>query len=207
MNLDELKYLWSTHTDAELESRHLSEMQIYELLQQRSNSALGRINRNIKIEMAVVILLGALAMTLLFTRDSTISWIEKIVIPLYVLASGLFYWTKYRALNRSPITTENLNEALRQITQTMGIYMKVYLYAVVFLIPLLGSGGVLYGFYKGRQEHGEGLEGVPMELWLLLVVCMLAYSGLAAWGGKWYINRLYGVHYKELMSCREELSS
>ncbi|MEZ4851966.1 MAG: hypothetical protein R3B93_25860 [Bacteroidia bacterium] len=83
--------------------------------------------------------------------------------------------------------------------------MKIYFYSIVILVPLLGSGGILYGFYKGGNQSGRDMENIPTEVWGVVGVTMIVYSALAILASRWYVNRLFGVHYRELNLCLQEL--
>lgn len=205
MELDELKDIWKVQTEAEAIEMHVSPEEVSGMLQGRTRSVLGRINRNIVIETVMVILLGMVGAIWLYTRESELHPLEHALIPTYVIGSAVFYWYKYRMLNRIAVTTENLKDALTQLTNTMGTYMKIYFYGIITLVPALGVGGILYGFFKGSRDAGEEWEELPLEVWVILGITMVIYSVFAVFFSRWYLDKMYGVHYRELNLCLQEL--
>ena len=205
MNLEEFKELWQSHLNSEVEFKLLSDDEISQMLQQRSQSALGRINRNIMLEMGLVILIGFVAGVWLYLRETELNWIEKLIVPFYIISSGFFYWIKYKALNRRSITTENLKDSLTNVTRTMSIFMQIYLYAIVVFVPALASGGILYGLYAGGEGTGKTIAELSAKWWAIIVVVMVVYSIIAVWASRWYVNKIYGVHFRELKLCLAEL--
>ena len=205
MNLDEFKELWQSHLNTELKLNLLSDEEISHMLQQRSQSALGKINRSIQLEIGLVILLCLIGGGWLYTRETELGWFEKLIVPVYLICSALFYWIKYKAINRRSITTENLKDSLSSIIKTVGVFMRIYFYTIVFIVPLLASGGILYGMAAGGEDTGRSISDLSTKWWAIIGAVMVVYSITAVWASRWYINTIYGVHYRELKICLEEL--
>ncbi|MDX2249291.1 MAG: hypothetical protein SF052_21055 [Bacteroidia bacterium] len=205
MNFEELKYIWQEHSDAASETMQVSASQIHSMLQARSKSALDKINRNLLIDLSAFILLILSGTGWVLYSHTPLTSFEMVFLGLTIFTSGFFYWRKFRALNRVSITTDNLRASLSAITHTLDFYMKLYFYLVVIAVPVMGSGGMLYGFYKGSQEDGRTLEEVTPAIWMLLVGLMVVYSTLAVLASRWYVQRMFGVHYQELKTCLREL--
>ncbi|MEZ4772825.1 MAG: hypothetical protein R3D00_06535 [Bacteroidia bacterium] len=205
MNLEELKYIWQEHADDVSETMQVNASEIHAMLHARSKSALDKINRNMMIDLGgfVLITLGGIAWALY--SNTVFNNFEIGVLCLMVLGSVLFYWNKFRALNRVSITTGNLRSSLEEITTTLDFYVKLYFYLVVYAVPVLGAGGVFYGFYKGSQEEGRTLSDVTPAIWALLFVIMILYAGFAVVASRWYVRKMFGIHCQELKDCLKEL--
>jgi cation transport ATPase len=205
MNLDELKHIWKAHTDHAASVSQVSISEIQRMIQQRSQSALAKINRNMALDLLAMTLVGGALIFWMWQNDFSFNTAEIIVMSAIIIGISLFYWQKYRLLNRASLTTDNLKDSLTEITRVLGIFMKIYFYSIVILVPLLGSGGILYGFYKGGNQSGRDMENIPPEVWGIVGITMIVYSALAVLASRWYVNRLFGIHYRELNLCLQEL--
>ncbi|MEO0469567.1 MAG: hypothetical protein AAF206_08105 [Bacteroidota bacterium] len=203
MNLDELKILWQEHAAHEVEAFWLRQDEIRTMLRHKSKTALGKIQRNIKLEMAAVVILGLLG---LWPINGSVQMSAVLIVGIYILASGLFYWYKYRALNRADIANGNLRSALEQLTHTMGRYMNIYRWFVILLIPVLGIGSTILGFLMAVQEDGQSLAEVPVFIFIILGGIGLLYAIIASLFTRWYLQKLYGRYYQALKDCLRELN-
>ena len=205
MNFDELKHIWKAHTDQHESESRVSISEIQRMIHSRSQSALVKINRNMVLDLIAMTVVGGALIFWMWRNDFSFNMTEILVMSAILIGIGLFYWQKYRLLNRPSLTTDNLKDSLAEITRVLGIFMKIYFYSIVILVPLLGSGGILYGFYKGGNQSGRDMENIPTEVWGVVGVTMIVYSALAILASRWYVNQLFGVHYRELNLCLQEL--
>ncbi|MEZ4826889.1 MAG: hypothetical protein R3C61_11500 [Bacteroidia bacterium] len=205
MNLEELKYIWQEHSDEAVETMQVNAAEIRAMLQSRSKSALFKIKRNIALDLGAFFLLCIAGLAWIFTSNIYLSPAEIAAICLFAATSLVFYTFKLRALNRVAITSDNLRTSLSAITGTLDNYMKLYRLLVVYFVPVLGSGGVLYGAYKAGQEDGRTLADIPPAVWALLFVVMILYSVFAVFASRWYVHKMFGIHYQELKACLNEL--
>jgi p-aminobenzoyl-glutamate transporter AbgT len=200
MELDDLKYIWQEETSS-LASR-VSSPQIRAMLQRRSQGALSKINRSILLEVVLLFVIGGTSLYWMVETGVKTWFIGGF--GLFLLSSFGFYAYKYRSLNQELLEPGNLYETLRHTTGRMGQFMRFYFYFSL-IIPLLSSGGLIFGFLEGLKEAGSSLEEISLEGWLVLMGVMFAYGALSFWFVRWYIRRLYGRHYQVLLSCLEEL--
>ncbi|MEO1448865.1 MAG: hypothetical protein AAFV07_05015 [Bacteroidota bacterium] len=204
MELDELKYLWQTALDPEEEEETLSPEEIQGLIKGRSLSALGKVNRNIWIESVLVILLGIVWAWFVFSEPDP-SPVDIWTLAFFVLGSLVFYFFKYRSLNRKTLQSGNLRESLTYTVRSLGQFMNIYYYVFLPFIPLVSGAGILYGFKEGAQANGDSMATIPLKVWGILFVVMAIYMVLGYFAMKWYVHRLYGQHYQELSACLDEL--
>lgn len=201
MNLDELKNIWE---QAQPPAPQHSEEEIRRMIYQRSHTALSRIHRNVVWEGAATLIFGLLALGFLGggERQFTAMWIFFVILTALAIP---FYWRKYRQLKRVQLSVEDLRSTLRRNTEVMGSYMKYYTLFTAFFLPLLSIGGVLYGYGAAVAEHGRSLLNLePME-WVVIGGVGVIYMVLSYFFMRWYLHRLYGKNYEEMVACLREL--
>ncbi len=202
MKLDELKSLWesSSRPDPDFDQAYLGS-----LLRSRGQSALSKIQRNIRLE---IIFLGLSAVGILawfFVRPLPVHWGEWVIFTFLFPGSGLLYWYKFRAFVRREHLTQDLFHSLDSYIHSLDRYLNYYRLVMTFMVPILSVVGILYGFSISRAEDGRSLEDVDLGTWAILGVASLIYIALAYWFTKWYMKHLYGNHLEELKAVRAEL--
>lgn len=203
MNLDELKNIWQEQT-ASLEGYQLEEQELFGMLEGRSRTLLNKINRNIMIEMGVVVLLTLLGLTWMKFQGPGVGPSELMASLGYVVFSGIFYGIKYRSLNRGRLRTYTLKEALRHIVKVMRTFMNLY-YWLSYMLPLFVMGGGLMGLKMEKEAMGQSLADVSGQTWVAFVFTMLVVGFISIFVIRLYVKWLYGKHYNELKVCLDEL--
>lgn len=203
MNLDELKYIWQAHSSAQAAQEQHSQEAIRQMLYQRSRTALSRINRNILLEAAFMLLtlLGSIWMLWQQPANFDGMWIFLILLSV---GSLIFYRVKYQQLNRATLGRENLRHSLWEIARVMGHYMQLYTFMAV-VVPVLACLALLYGYSVSAAEHGRSLMDLDLTERGILLGIMIIYGVFSYFATRWYIRRLYGIHHQELKSCLAEL--
>lgn len=203
MNLDELKNIWQEQT-ASLEGYQLEEQELSGMLEGRSKTLLNKINRNIMIEMGVVVVLTLLGLAWLRFQGPGVGMSEWIASLGYVVFSGIFYGIKYKSLNRGRLRTYTLKEALRHIVRVMRIFMRLY-YGLSYMLPIFVMGGGLMGLKMEKEAMGESLADVSSQTWVAFTLTMLVVGFASIALIRLYVKWLYGKHYYELRMCLNEL--
>jgi cation transport ATPase len=203
MNLNELKYIWQAHSSAQATQEQHSHEAIRQMLYQRSRTALSRINRNILLEAAFMLLtlLGSIWMLWQQPANLDAMWLFLI---LFSVGSLIFYRVKYQQLNRATLGRENLRTSLWEIARVMGHYMHLYTFMAV-VIPVLACLSLLYGYGVAAAEDGRSLMDLALAEWGILLGIMAIYGVFSYFGVRWYVRRLYGRHHQELKNCLAEL--
>jgi len=203
MNLDELKHIWQAHSSAQAAQEQHSHEAIRQMLYQRSRTALSRINRNILLEAAFMLLtlLGSIWMLWQQPTHFEGMWIFLILLSV---GSLIFYRVKYQQLNRATLGRENLRTSLWEVARVMGHYMQLYTFMAV-MVPGLASVALLYGYGVSAAEDGRSLMDLGWAEWGILLGIMIIYGVFSYLVVRWYIRRLYGVHHQELTNCLAEL--
>jgi hypothetical protein len=174
------------------------------MLEGRSKTLLNKINRNIMIEMAVVVVLTLLGLAWLRFQGPGVGISEWIASLGYVVFSGVFYGIKYRSLNRGRLRTYTLKEALRHIVRVMHIFMRIY-YGLSYMLPIFVMGGGLMGLKMEKEAMGESLADVSSQTWIAFTLTMLVVGFASIALIRLYVKWLYGKHYNELRMCLNEL--
>lgn len=203
MNLEELKHIWQAQSQALGREENLPEAALRAMLQQRSHSALDKINRSILLEVVLVLLIGAGGFWLFGIHRYHSGGLA--LMALTVAGSLLFYYYKYRLLNRDELSAGDLKYALSALVRRMQGFMRGYQLVIWFGIPVIAIIGLLAGAAAGAAERHESLSTLSSRAWLLLGVAGIAYIPLAILFSRWYLRRLYGIHFEELASCLAEL--
>jgi len=205
MNLEELKDIWTSHAGNISETQYLNHIEIQNLLRHRSKGAVHKINRNILFELLASLMLCVGIVYWLYNRKLSVSLWEIWLFTGMFVGTGIFYFFKYKTLNKNKIQADNLLESLEAITRSLGIYMRIYLYSVVFLVPTLAFCGGYYGLYLRRLSMGTDEALLSFNGWLGFGTGMMVYAIVAILLTNWYYRKLYGTHYKELKACLVEL--
>lgn len=204
MNLDELKILWDSQEQGVTADR-VSRDEVLALLEGKGKSALGRINRNILLEMGVVALFGILWIFMLVSKATPPSILEIGGVFLYVILSALFYRWKFSSLNAAKLEGKNLKSALQHTVKVMDRFMRIYYWAGWILVPVLGSVSFLYSVFTEFQEAGIDPASIAGSRWAIIIGIMVVYNVIAVIFVKWYVEKLYGKHYKVLSGALSEL--
>lgn len=204
MNLEELKILWNTQEQA-IAAERVDRGEVLTLLEGRGRTALGRINRNILIEMAVVALFGLVWIFMLVSKSEAPSKLEIGGIFLYVIISAVFYTWKFRSLNAARLVGKNLKSALQHTVQMMGRFMKIYFWAGWVLVPILGTATLLFSAFREFQNAGIDPTHVSAGRWAVFAGILVLYNILAVIFVRWYVQKLYGKHHQILKGALAEL--
>jgi hypothetical protein len=204
MNLDELKHIWKEGSAAQ-QVEKLEAQEILGLLKGKSQSLLNKINRNILIEMGVVVLLTLFFLFNQQASEGGVSAGEWWLSLGYVLFSAVFYGIKYQSLNHGKLRTRNLKSALKHIVRVMRIYMNIYYWSSYLLLPALSSLGFFMGLTQGLAENGKTLADLSPERWGLVILILGIFNFIGIGLVRLYVRWLYGRHYKELKACLQEL--
>ncbi len=203
MNLDELKHIWQEQS-ASLEGYKLEAQELSSMLEGKSKTLLNKINRNIFIEMGVVVVLTFLGLLFLELQRPGVYLSEVLSAMGYVLISGVFFAIKYRNLNKGVLRTYTLKTALTHIVRVLHIFMQIY-YWLSYSVPVFVFGAAFYGLKFRTEANGNSLSSLPVENWVGFILSMLLLGILSIFAMRLYVRWLYGKHYKELKACLAEL--
>lgn len=202
MHLDELKILWNADPEEEPD---FDRARLRAMLQNRSQTAMSKVRRNVWLEIILLVVFGAGVLAWFAIRELPVHWTEWILFTLLVPANGFLYWYKVRAFVARDDLNMDLAHSLDAHIQHLGSYIRLYKSYLIYVIPVLATVGIFYGFTIARLETGKGYEDLPVWIYPLLAAVTVVYSLFAVRFTKWYLKKVYGDHFDELVSVQQEL--
>ena len=226
MELKDLKSAWDTYSSQEMDKHRLGKESIHELLKKRTQTLVDRIDRNIRIGMAVLglyivyLILDYLFLTAYFSKVIIHEVIEypKWLEPLDVFSTALiittylFFVIRYLKIKSSFSIHLQLKDLLLGIQETLKTYRRMfYLAVVILLINIMVS--FIAGVYQGLKFKADSISDGIITLTtsqtlkivgisLLFIVPMITCSFYAL---SWGFNKLYGRYLVKLNETLQEL--
>jgi len=226
MELKDLKSAWDTYSSQEMDKHRLGKESIHELLKKRTQTLVDRIDRNIRIGMAVLglyivyLILDYLFLTAYFSKVIIHEVIEypKWLEPLDVFSTALiittylFFVIRYLKIKSSFSIHLQLKDLLLGIQETLKTYRRMfYLAVVILLINIMVS--FIAGVYQGLKFKADSISDGIITLTtsqtlkivgisLLFIVPMITGSFYAL---SWGFNKLYGRYLVKLNETLQEL--
>jgi len=225
MELKDLKSAWDTYSSQEVDKHRLGKESIHELLRNRTQSLVGRIDRNMRIGLGVLLLfIIYLIIDSIFMSDlySAIGYRDveypKWLIPIdifsttLIITTYLFFVVRYIKIKRSFSIQLQLKDLLLGIRETLITYRRMfYLAVVIFMINIIVS--FIAGVYQGLKFKADAVSDGIINMTaiqtlkiigvsLLIIVPMIAFSFYIL---RWGFNKLYGRYLVKLEETLQEL--
>jgi len=222
MELKDLKSAWDTYSSQEMVKHQLGKETINELLKNRTSSLLERIDRNIWIGLAVLIifiayvLYGDLYFSQMLIKEtidypSWLNFLDNFSCTL-IVTTYLFFVLRYLRIKRSFSVDNQLKDLLKGIVNTLKTYRTMFYMAVIILMIDLGV-SFLTPIYQGIKlstgavsggiitlTTGKTIQLILLSLAILITMISLTYLVL-----RWGFNRLYGRYLIKLNETLKEL--
>lgn len=200
MELESLKEIWNHSGGPEKE---VSGEEVRQILQRQSGSAIAKMKRNLKIELAVMVVLYVYVIFRDVHSVPGMLWLLLLVVEAVYL---VYFGIKYRLLNRMECPVCEVRSNLQQQLKSLERLLRFYLWSGIVLIPLV----VLCSFWIGYSyDPPTGLSQdaffLPLVSFVLLVVSFLLCIPLFYFT-KWYIRKLYGRHIDKLKEMLNDLN-
>ena len=226
MELKDLKSAWDTYSSQEMDKHRLGKESIHELLKNRTQSLVDRIDRNMRIGMGVLgiyityLILDYLFLSAYFSKIIIHEVIEypKWLEPLDVFSTALiittylFFVIRYIKIKQSFSIHLQLKDLLLGIQETLKTYRRMfYLAVVILMINIIVS--FIAGIYQGLKFKADAISDGIINLTtsqtlkivgisLLIIVPMIAGSFFVL---RWGFNKLYGRYLVKLNETLQEL--
>lgn len=200
MELDSLKEIWN-HSGAS--GKEVSGEEVRRILRRQSGSSIAKMKRNLKIELAVMVVLYAYVVFRDVHAVPGMLWLLLLVIEAVYL---VYFGIKYHLLNRMECSTCEVRSNLQQQLKSLERLLRFYLWSGIVLIPLV----VLCSFWIGYSYDPP--TGLPQDAYFLPLVslALLVLSFLLCiplfYFTKWYIRKLYGRHIDKLKEMIQDLN-
>jgi hypothetical protein len=217
MDIKDLKSAWDTYSSQEMDKHRLGKESIHELLKNRTQSLVDRIDRNIRLGMGVLLLFIVYAVIdSIFLSDlpkaivhQTIEY-PKWLIPIdifsttLIIATYLFFILRYLKIKRSFSIQLQLKDLLFGIQETLKTYRWMfYMAVVILLINIIAS--FTAGVYQGLRLIEDLTTSKILSaigIGLLVIVLMVGISFFVL---RWGFNKLYGRYLVQLDEALQEL--
>ena len=222
MDLNDLKSAWNTYSSQEANKHHLGKETINEMLRNRTNTLVERIDRNIRIGIGILlayiayIIIDDLYLSKILIKEPLHypSW----MIPLdifsntLIITTYLFFVICYLKIKRNFSVDLHLKEFLTGILDTLKTYRRLfYLAVIILLINIIVSfaAGLYEGVKYSTGNASGGLENLSTSKIILIIGVGLAVLIPIIAGTffllRWGFNKLYGRYLVSLNETLKEL--
>jgi uncharacterized membrane protein len=200
MELDDLKNIWQK---TDLFKPKLEE-EIAVMLKGRSHSIIGKLKRNVWLELVfTTIASGMLLYYSLSIPSATLRWAFVFVLISF-LVYIVYYIKKINLLNRFEASQGNIKANLENLINDLHAYLKFYNTSYSLLYPAYLLSIVLLAILdRGVAQFVESLR--DWRIILFLVFLILFSLSLSLWFNKWYLKKLYGTHLQRLKGLLDDL--
>ena len=222
MDLMDLKSAWNTYSSQEANKHHLGKETINEMLRNRTNTLVERIDRNIRIGIGILlayiayIIIDDLYLSKILIKEPLHypSW----MIPLdifsntLIITTYLFFVICYLKIKRNFSVDLHLKEFLTGILDTLKTYRRLfYLAVIILLINMIVSfaAGLYEGVKYSTGNASGGMENLSTsKIFLIIGVGLAVLIPLIAGTFfilRWGFNKLYGRYLVSLNETLKEL--
>jgi len=225
MELKDLKSAWDTYSSQEMDKHRLGKESIHELLKNRTQSLVDRIDRNMRIGMGILLIfIVYVIIDSIFLSDLPQAVFHKAIeypkwlIPIdifsttLIITTYLFFIIRYLKIKRSFSIHLQLKDLLLGIQETLKTYRRMFYLAVVILtLNIIVS--FMAGVYQGLKIQADMVSGGIINLTtnqilkitglsLLMIILVIAFSFFVL---RWGFNKLYGRYQVKLEETLLEL--
>ncbi len=194
MDFKELKDNWEALSKLQENQKQFKEQEIRQLLEQRSQQAVGELKKSLGLE--ILLLLG---LTLLFAI--TYRWLPPelakpllmVFIIVWPFAIAIFSPT-YIQLKNIFQPDVSLKDNLYQLVRKLDLSIKVN----KFLATIAPAVGYLSGFFIYNDIADNTMDFLKNGV-IALILCAIFFPLVS-----WYLNKLYGTHVRELKQCLKD---
>jgi len=222
MELKDLKSAWTAYSSQEVDKHRLGKESILELLKTRTKTLVDRIDRNIRIGMAIILFFIAyvivddvyLSKLILAEPVKYPDWLIPIDIfsNVIIVTTYLFFVLRYWRIKRSFSPDTQLKDLLKGILDTLTTYRRLFYLAVVILLlnmVVSFAAGLYQGVKASTESVSGGLENLSISKLLIIVGIGLAFLIPLIAGTffllRWGFNKLYGCYLIRLNQTLQEL--
>jgi len=215
MDIKDLKSAWETYSSQEMDKHRLGKESINELLKNRTQSLVDRIDRNIRIGMGVLLLfIVYVIIDSVFLSPKTIAhkaieypkWLVFIDVfsTTLIITTYLFFVIRYLKIKRSFTIQLQLKDLMLGIQETLKTYRRMfYLVLIILIINIIAS--FTAGVYQGLRlienlTTAKIISAIGISL--LIIIPMVALSFFLL---RWGFNKLYGRYLIKLNETLQEL--
>ncbi len=197
--MDELQNIWHAHSGQVTNKQHLNKEQLKERLIKKADDALRKINRVMRVDALIMVVVTALFIAITFMIDLESKYIVSLLLLAMMVFLGLHYWVKYYLINKHDFQDENIATIISKKVKWLTWSRQAYLYG----IPIFSFGLYLYLQTILMQIEFDALVFsdallVRYSLGVPFAICIYIFT-------KWLYGRLYGNELRILKEVINEL--
>jgi len=199
MELEKLKEMLNQSTAS---NNEVSATSLQKILSTKSKSVIGKMKRNLLIELSIMILLYGYVIFKYFNNMTAISWLLTGIELIYLI----YFMIKYRLLNRLECPSCEIQSNLKKQLNTLERLLLFYLWSGLLLLPMATLSACWIGYaYTSPGELPQDPSFLLLTSAIILAATLLLCIPLYFFT-KWYIQKLYGAHIEKLKMMMQELS-
>ena len=196
MELDNLKEAWKGHTVKDAAD---SNDQILSMLQKKSQRPIAKMKRNLFRELIAIIIIYTATSTYYIFANKGKFWEVGMMLLMIGVLFLFYYYRKNKLLNEMECVACEVKSNLQRQVSTLEKYVRFYYLVGIILTPLAYFTTGLLVLYKS--------PGITMStniyIWFFgsgIIANILLY-----FLNKWYVNKLYGQHVKQLKELLKQM--
>ena len=196
MELDSLKTIWK-----EQDTLPAVQPDMQQLLQKKSGNYIARMRRNVRIEAFAMLVSYIPCIILYLVWFDGRLWYLSLMMSLILVVYWIYFLKKDRLLRKMQCVTCEVRSNLTQQVETLGKYLRFYLWTTTMVITI--SWFVAYLAIR----YSLHLKGIPIPPWLepLLIVLVIPCSIGLHFLNKRYFIKLYGRDAQKLRDLLREM--
>jgi hypothetical protein len=222
MDIKDLKTAWDTYSSQELDKHRLGQESIHELLKNRTQTLVERMDRNIRIGMFVLFAYIAyglfddiyLSKILIKEPLQYPAWLIPFDIfsDILIVTTYLFFVIRYLKIKRNFYFNLQLKSLLTGIKDTLITYRRMfYLALIILLLNIMVSFSA--GLYQGIMLHSDSISGgtgtlSTSKIFIMIgagLVVLVLLNALIFLFLRWGFNKLYGQYLIKISETLREL--
>jgi hypothetical protein len=203
MELDTLKHIFLEHNSRRAVERPGTD--IAKLLKRRSSSQVASLKRNLHAELIIALIFCLLPFYIVIAYKG--QYLSAIAIIFFAVAvvftRKIFFLLK--AIRRYQTATNAIKQQLQLLVDILQKFRTLYIISSMLVLPLFSGIAALL-------IHLDNLQKDPLLYQLSSAYTTVMYIVISIVGAagmyfftKWYVEKLYGKHIKQLKAHLEEL--
>jgi hypothetical protein len=198
--LDDLKAIWKNNEGIQPKK----EAEIASMLKGSSKTIIGKLKRNVWIEITFTLVAGlALLLYALTLENGSLKWTSISILVLFV-GYSFYYVKKLLLLSRFDSGNADIKSNLEKLIANLKSYLKFYKRSYTVLYPVYFCLGLLFAALERGAEEFLRIISRPNNIIYLLVSASLFFV-FSRWLTNWYLKKLYGDHLEKLKALLTDI--
>ena len=196
MELDNLKEAWKGHT---VKNAADSNEQILSMLQKKSQRPIAKMKRNLFRELITIMVIYTATIIYYFSANHGKFWEVAVMLLVIGVLFLFYYYRKNKLLNEMECVACEVKSNLQRQVSTLEKYVRFYFLAGIILTPLAYFATGFIVLYNS--------PGITMNTrsYILFIGSGIVMNILLYFLNKWYVNKLYGQHVKQLKELLKQM--